>query len=93
MGGDFWASQNEAPYPESLCEFFIKSFCPPGGTVLDCFSGSGTTVAVAERLGRNGIGIDLRQSQVDLATRRLQEQGKLEMFETIGGVDVKANAD
>ena len=81
MGGDEYASQNEAPFPESLTEFFIRSFCPPGGTVLDPFVGSGTTVAVAERLGRNGIGIDIRQSQIDLATRRCQEQGKLGLFE------------
>ncbi|SRR5579871_976835 len=81
MGGDEYASQNEAPFPEKLVEFFIKSFCPPGGTVLDPFSGSGTTVAVADRLGRNGIGIDIRQSQIDLATRRCAEQGKLVMFD------------
>ena len=72
LGSDL-AHENEAPFPEKLAEFFIKSFCPEGGTVLDPFSGSGTTVAVAGRLGRNGVGIDVRASQIDLGTRRCDE--------------------
>lgn len=66
------AHDNEAPFPERLAEFFIRSFCPPdGGTVLDPFSGSGTTVAVAKRAGRNAIGIDIRESQVELSRSRV----------------------
>lgn len=71
--GSKLAHENEAPFPEKLAEFFIKSFCPPGGTVLDPFCGSGTTLAVAERLGRNAIGIDVRESQVTLSHRRVKE--------------------
>lgn len=71
--GSKLAHENEAPFPEKLAEFFIKSFCPPGGTVLDPFLGSGTTAAVAKKLGRHYIGIDVRQSQIDLAQRRLDE--------------------
>jgi hypothetical protein len=71
--GSKCAHENEAPFPEALAEFFVKSFCPPGGRVLDPFSGSGTTVAVAERLGRVGIGIDLRMSQCELGRRRVIE--------------------
>lgn len=63
--------ENEAPFPEKLAEFFVKSFCPPGGTVLDCFCGSGTTLAVAMRNERKSIGIDIRESQIDLSRRRL----------------------
>jgi hypothetical protein len=77
--GDDRAHENEAPFPEKLCEFFIRSFCPPGGVVLDPFSGSGTTVAVAARTGRSGVGVDIRQSQVDLGRRRLSEV-QLELF-------------
>jgi hypothetical protein len=65
--------ENEAPFPEKLAEFFVLSFCPPAGTVLDIFSGSGTTAAVAVKHGRNAIGIDIRESQVDLSRRRLRE--------------------
>ncbi len=66
-------AENEAPFPERLAEFFIRSFCPPGGTVLDPFSGSGTTAAVANRFGRNAIAIDVRQNQCDLTKKRIDE--------------------
>jgi site-specific DNA-methyltransferase (adenine-specific)/site-specific DNA-methyltransferase (cytosine-N4-specific) len=66
------AHANEAPFPEALVEFFLKSLCPPGGTVLDPFSGSGTTVAVATRLARHGIGLDVRRSQAEIAWQRLE---------------------
>lgn len=71
--GDDRCHENEAPFPEDLAEFFVRSFCPPGGTVLDPFSGSGTTVAVAVKHGRNGIGVDIRPSQIELGKRRLAE--------------------
>jgi hypothetical protein len=72
-GGLGWpdAHENEAPFPEWLAEFFVKSFCPPGGWVLDPFSGSGTTVAMAVKNGRNGVGLDIRADQVWLAETRL----------------------
>jgi hypothetical protein len=66
------AHENEAPFPEKLAEWFIRGWCPPQGAVLDCFSGSGTTAAVAQRLGRVGVGFDLRQSQCLLGNRRVQ---------------------
>lgn len=69
--GDRLCHQNEAPFPEGLAEAYIRSFCKPGGVVLDPFCGSGTTLAVAERLGRRWIGMEVRQSQVDLSTRRI----------------------
>ncbi len=70
--GDGLAHENEAPFPESLVEPFVKSFCPPDGVVLDPFCGSGTTLAVAKKLGRNAIGIDIRASQIELCKKRLQ---------------------
>lgn len=69
--GNPLASQNEAPFPMRLVEYFVPVLCPPGGTVCDPFVGSGTTAEVAARRGLNFIGCDLRQSQVDLAIRRL----------------------
>lgn len=65
------AHENEAPYPESLIEPFIKTCCPKGGIVFDPFCGSGTTAAVAIKLGRHYIGTDIRESQIDLSNRRL----------------------
>ena len=60
-----------APFPEKIVEPFLKTLCPLGGTVLDPFMGSGTTLAVALANGRKAIGLDVRASQIDLATRRL----------------------
>lgn len=69
--GDPLCHKNEAPFPEALAEFFVRSFCPPDGTVCDCFSGSGTTAAMAKKHGRNFTGCDLRASQVQLGLKRL----------------------
>lgn len=66
--------ENEAPFPEKLAEFFIRSFCPPGGTVADIFSGSGTTCKVAALWGRHSIGVDVRESQIALAQKRLRAE-------------------
>lgn len=71
--GSKLAHENEAPFPEYLAEFFIKSFCPVGGVVLDCFSGSGTTAAVAVKTGRRFLAIDCRAEMVDLTKRRVEE--------------------
>lgn len=69
--GSALSAENEAPFPESLADFFVQSFCRPGGVVLDPFSGSGTTGASAIKNGRRFIGCDVRASQVDLSLRRL----------------------
>ncbi len=66
------AHENEAPFAEDLAKFFVRSLCPPGGLVLDPFSGSGTTVAVAEKHERHGLGLDLRRSQCLLGERRVK---------------------
>jgi hypothetical protein len=65
------AHENEAPFPEKLVEFFVKSFCPVGGRIIDPFGGSGTTGAVAARLGRDATLIELRRSQIEIAQRRI----------------------
>ena len=65
-------NENEAPFPLDLAAFFVKSFCPPNGIVVDCFSGSGTTCHAAFENGRRFVGCDLRASQVELCERRLR---------------------
>lgn len=70
MGHDL-ASENEAPFPLDLAEFFVKSFCPPDGIACDPFSGSGTVAEACFTHGRRFVGADIRQSQVDLCKRRL----------------------
>ena len=71
--GSKLAHENEAPFPEALVDPFVRSFCAPGGVVLDCFGGSGTTAAVCEKWGRESWSIDIRASQVDLIERRVAE--------------------
>lgn len=46
-------------------------------TVLDCFAGSGTTLAVALKHGRRAIGIELNESYISLAHRRIQQSQPL----------------
>ena len=67
------AHRNETPYPLALAERFVRWFCPPGGTVCDPFSGSGTTGHAAIIHGRKFLGCDLRDDQVELTRQRLEE--------------------
>ena len=59
-----------APYPEDLCKIPILATCPEGGIVLDPFCGTGTTMAVAAKLGRKSVGIDISPSYIDEARTR-----------------------
>ena len=60
-----------ATFPEKLIEPCILAGCKEGGVVLDPFFGSGTTGIVAERYGRDYIGIELNPEYVKIAERRL----------------------
>jgi DNA modification methylase len=60
-----------APYPLDLCRIPILATCPEGGTVLDPFCGTGTTLMAALNLRRNGIGIDVSPTYVDMTRLRL----------------------
>ena len=65
------AHECEAPMPVALADRFIRWYCPPLGTVLDPFAGSGTTLVAAKIAGRSAVGIDVRPSMVAIAERRL----------------------
>lgn len=62
-----------AMFPERLIEPCILAGSRPGDTVLDPFFGSGTTGAVAKRLGREYIGIDLNPHYIEKAEKRIAE--------------------
>lgn len=47
-----------------VCEIVYRWFCPPGGTVLDPFAGGSVRGVVASKLGRQYVGIELREEQV-----------------------------
>ena len=76
--GDYWSictmpfkGAHFAVYPEEICVKPILSSCPPKGIVLDPMCGSGTTLAVAKKLGRGYIGIEINPKYVDITTQRL----------------------
>lgn len=62
--------------PEALVERIIKASSKPGDIVFDCFMGSGTTQAVAMKLGRKFIGADINLGAIQTTTRRLIEIGE-----------------
>lgn len=81
---DFWSipttpkrerskgGQHPTQKPEALLERIIRASSAPGALVVDPFNGSGTTGAVALRLGRRYIGIDLDERYLAATARRLQ---------------------
>jgi site-specific DNA-methyltransferase (adenine-specific) len=61
--------------PEALLERIIATSSNPGDIILDPFCGCGTTIAVAERLQRNWLGIDISPTAVGLMKRRMEKLG------------------
>ncbi len=57
--------------PESLIERIIASSSNENDLVFDCFMGSGTTMAVAQRLSRRFIGADINAGAISITTKRL----------------------
>ena len=62
--------------PESLLERIIKASSNPGDIVFDCFMGSGTTQAVAMKLGRKFLGADINLGAIQTTTKRLVNRVK-----------------
>ena len=58
--------------PEKLLERIINASSNEGDIVLDCFSGSGTTAVVAEKLGRRWIAADLNRGAIQTTMKRIQ---------------------
>ena len=58
--------------PERLLRRILQSCTKPGDVVLDPFLGSGTTLAVARQLGRNGVGIERSAKYVKIASARIK---------------------
>jgi DNA modification methylase len=59
--------------PEALLERIIKASSNENDIVLDCFVGSGTTAAVAQKLGRRWIACDINKGAIQLTSNRLQK--------------------
>jgi len=73
---DITASAFSTGYPtekkEEMLELIVGMLSNPGDLVLDCFIGSGTTAAVAQKLGRRWIGCDINKGAIQTTAKRLQ---------------------
>lgn len=78
---------HSAAFPEALPTWFIRLFTQPGDLVLDPFIGSGTTAIAAAKLGRNYLGIEIREDYCKLARKSIRE----ELGETLWDLAKKGN--
>lgn len=70
--------RDDVRYPEELVEHFMNEFTKPGEVIFDPFMGYGTTLLVAERLDRVGIGVEFDESRWHYVQSILKEpQGAL----------------
>jgi site-specific DNA-methyltransferase (cytosine-N4-specific) len=83
--GDVWTIATQpfteahfAVMPVELAERCVQAGCKPGGTVLDPFSGSGTTGLASQKHGRRYIGIDLNRDYLELSIRTRLQQAVLD---------------
>ena len=77
--------------PEKLLERIIRASCPEVGTVADFNGGSGTTAAVAEKLGRRWITTDLGKPACMIMRKRLIDlEAKPFLYQAIGDYQVEA---
>ena len=60
-----------APFPEELVENIVRSSCPEGGLILDCYNGSGTTGIVAQKNNMDYIGIEISEQYIQMTKDRL----------------------
>lgn len=67
--------------PERLLRDWISSFTDPGESVLDPFMGSGTTGAVAVKMGRKFTGIEIEPKYFDIACRRIADEVRRPKFD------------
>ena len=66
-------SAHPCPKPLGMMSWLVTRASLPQETVLDCFMGSGTTLVACQRLGRQGIGIELDPDYFEIACKRVQE--------------------
>jgi site-specific DNA-methyltransferase (adenine-specific) len=66
--------KHPAVFPDQIPYDFIQCFCPESGIVLDPFCGSGSTLVMAKKLGRNFIGFDIEKEYCELALERIKKE-------------------
>jgi DNA modification methylase len=68
---------DDVHFTEALAAAVIEDVTSPGDLVLDPFAGYGTTLAVAERLGREAVGVELLAEHVELARARTSGRARV----------------
>ncbi len=68
---------DDVRYPEALVRLFLEEFTQAGETVFDPFAGYGTTLRVAEAMGRAAFGLELVEERVRYARTRLRQPANL----------------
>jgi site-specific DNA-methyltransferase (adenine-specific) len=68
-----WFNKNPCVKSLSLMQYLIRLVTPPGGTLLDCFSGSGSTLLAAKSLGFKSIGIEQSEADCETTAKRLRQ--------------------
>ena len=68
--------KHPAPFPLELAYRLIRMFSFCGDTVVDTFSGTGTTMLAAIKANRNSIGIEIDPVYCQMAVKRLQQEGR-----------------
>lgn len=66
-------SEHPAEKPLEAITLLLNALCVPGGTVLDPFAGSGTTLKAAQLTGRKAIGIEIEEARCEQIARRLSQ--------------------
>ncbi|MEX2546732.1 MAG: site-specific DNA-methyltransferase [Chloroflexota bacterium] len=79
--------------PEALLDRVIRASSNPGDIVLDAFIGSGTTAAVAQKLGRRWIGADINKGAIQTTEKRLFEIMREQAAESNGQQRLIADTD
>jgi DNA modification methylase len=91
---------HQAMFPEELPKRLIKMFSFVGDTILDPFLGSGTTMNVARKLGRNSVGYEINSSfletikkKVGYYTKDILEETSFEIVRTQESIDIRTEVD
>jgi site-specific DNA-methyltransferase (adenine-specific) len=70
--------------PDKLASDLIRCFCPMGGTVMDCFAGSGTTLVAAAKCERGYVGVEISPEFVGIINKRLDSEYQPDIFGKAG---------
>jgi tRNA G10 N-methylase Trm11 len=69
--------QDDVRYPESLVEYFLEQYSQPGDVVFDPFAGFGTTLLVAESMGRVPYGVEIEEDRLKFVRSKLSHPQNL----------------